>query len=143
MAAVTICSDFGASQNKVSHCFSLSVCHEVMGPGAMILVFWMLSVKPASSLSSFTLIKRLLSSSWLSAIRMVSSAYLRPLTPLPAIRTPACVHPAWHFAWCTLHISWISRVTIYSLEGERGEFMGFQRVWHNFVTEQQTAATSV
>ena len=26
---------------------SPSICHEVMGPGAMILVFWMLSFKPA------------------------------------------------------------------------------------------------
>ena len=45
MAAVTICSDFRAPQNKVCHCFhfSLSICHEVMGPDAMILVFWMLS----------------------------------------------------------------------------------------------------
>ena len=30
-----------------------------MGPDAMIFVFWMLSFKPAFSLSSFTLIKRL------------------------------------------------------------------------------------
>ena len=40
---------------------------------AMILVFWMLSFKPTFSLSSFTFIKRLFSSS-LSAIRVVSSA---------------------------------------------------------------------
>ena len=53
---------------------SLSVCHEVMGPNAMILVFWMLSFKPTFSLSSFTFIKRLFSSSSLSAIRMLSSA---------------------------------------------------------------------
>ena len=38
---------------------SPSICHEVMGPHAMILVFWMLSFKPTFSLSSFTLIKRL------------------------------------------------------------------------------------
>ena len=31
-----------------------SICHEVMGPDAMILLFWMLSFKPAFSLSSFT-----------------------------------------------------------------------------------------
>ena len=31
---------------------SPSICHEVMGPDAMILVFWMLSLKPAFSLSS-------------------------------------------------------------------------------------------
>ena len=41
MAAVTICSDFGAHKNKVSHCFHFfpCICHEVIGPDAMILVF--------------------------------------------------------------------------------------------------------
>ena len=42
MASVTICSDFGAPQNKVSQLFSIvspSICHEVMGPDAMIFVF--------------------------------------------------------------------------------------------------------
>ena len=38
---------------------SPSICHEVMGLDAMIFVFRMLSFKPAFSLSSFTLIKRL------------------------------------------------------------------------------------
>ena len=41
MAAVTICSDFGAPKNKVCHhvhCFSIYL-HEVMGPDAMVLVF--------------------------------------------------------------------------------------------------------
>ena len=64
---------------------SPSICHEVMGPDAMILVFWMLSFKSSFSLSSFTFIKRLLSSSSLSAMRVVSSAYLRLLIFLPAI----------------------------------------------------------
>ena len=68
---------------------SPSICHEVMGPDAMILVFWMLSFKPAFSLSSFTFIKRLFSSSSLSTISVVSSAYLRLLTFLPAILIPA------------------------------------------------------
>ena len=56
----------------------------------MIFVFWMLSFKPTFSLSSFTFIKRLLSSSSLSAIRVVSSAYLRSLRFLLAILIPAC-----------------------------------------------------
>ena len=42
---------------------SPSICHEVMGMDAMILVFWMLSFKLPFSLSSFTFIKRLFSSS--------------------------------------------------------------------------------
>ena len=45
----------------------------------------MLSFKPTFSLSSFIFIKRIFSSSLLSAIRMVSSAYLRLLIFLPAI----------------------------------------------------------
>ena len=56
---------------------------------AMISVFWMLSFKPTSSLSSFTFIKKLFSSS-LSAIRVVWSASLRLLIFLPAILIPAC-----------------------------------------------------
>ena len=65
------------------------ICHEVMELDAMILVFWMLSFKPTFSLSSFAFIKRFFSSS-LSAIRVVSSAYLRLLIFLPAILIPAC-----------------------------------------------------
>ena len=52
--------------------------------------FWMLSFNSAFSLSSFTLIKRLFSSSSLSAIRVVSSAFLRLLIFLLAILIPAC-----------------------------------------------------
>ena len=64
--------------------FSPTICHEVMGPDAMIF-YWMLSFKPAFSLSSFTLIKRLFGSSSLSGIREVSSAYLRLLIFLPSV----------------------------------------------------------
>ena len=60
--------------------FSPSICHKVMGPDATILVFSILSFKPGISLSFFTLIKSLFSSSSLSAVRVVSSAYLRLLT---------------------------------------------------------------
>ena len=68
---------------------SPSICHEVMGPDAMILVFWMLSFNPTFSLSSFTFIKKLFTS-LLSAIRVVSSAYLSLWIFLPAILIPAC-----------------------------------------------------
>ena len=69
---------------------SPSICHEVMGLDAMVSVFWILSFKPAFSLFSFTFIKRLFSYSLLSAIRVVSSAYLRLLIFLPAILIPVC-----------------------------------------------------
>ena len=84
---------------------SPSICLEVMGPDALILVFWMLSFKPTFSLSSFTFTKRLFSSSSLSAIKVVLPAYLRLLKFLPAILIQLVLHPAKHFLWCTLHIS--------------------------------------
>ena len=43
---------------------SPSILHEVMGPDAMILVFWILCFKPTFSLSSFTFIKRLSRNTW-------------------------------------------------------------------------------
>ena len=47
----------GVQETKICHCFHISpsICHEEMESDAMILVFWMLSFKPAFSLSSFTL----------------------------------------------------------------------------------------
>ena len=70
--------------------FSPPICHEEMGPDAMILIFLMLSFKQAFSLCSFTPIERFFSSSLLSAVRMVSSAYIRLLIFLLEILTPAC-----------------------------------------------------
>ena len=45
-----------------------SICHEVVGRDVVIFILWILSFKPTFSLSSFTFIKRLFSSSSLSAI---------------------------------------------------------------------------
>ena len=102
MAAITICSDFGAEKNKVTvSIVSSSACREVMGPVAMILAFWMLSYKPTFSLSSFTFIKRLFSSPSLSAIRVVLSAYLRLLIFLPAILIPVCTSSI--LAFCMMY----------------------------------------
>ena len=100
MAVVTICSDYGAPQNKVClyfHCFHIYL-DEVMGSDARILVFWMLSFKPTFSLPSFTFIKGLFSFSLLSVIRVVSSAYLRLLIFLPEILILPCASssPAFH-----------------------------------------------
>ena len=66
-----------------------SICHEAMGPDAMIFIR-MLSFKPAFSLSSLTFIKRLFSFSSLSAFRVVSSACLRLLIFPPASLIPVC-----------------------------------------------------
>ena len=61
----------------------------------------MLSFKPTFSLSSLTFIKRLFSSSLLSAIRMVSSAYLSLLIFLPPILIPACASS--RLAYCMMY----------------------------------------
>ena len=41
MASVIVCSNFGAQEKKICYCFYFfpSLCHEVRGPDAMILVF--------------------------------------------------------------------------------------------------------
>ena len=80
---------------------SLSIWHEVMRPDAMILVFWMFSFKPTFSLSSFTFIKKLFSSSSVSAIRVVSSAYLRLLILPLAILIQAC--SSFSSAFCMMY----------------------------------------
>ena len=82
---------------------SPSICHEVMAPDVMICVFWMFRFQPAFSLSSFTFIKRLFSSS-LSAIRVVLCIwgywYFSQQSWFQAV-----LHLVQHFSWCTLHIS--------------------------------------
>ena len=75
------------------------ICHEVMGQD--IIIFWILSFKSGFLLPSFTFIKSLFSSSSLSAIRVVSPAYLRLLIFLPAILIPACAlsSPEFHMLY--------------------------------------------
>ena len=103
MTAVTIHSAFRAQEEKICHCFHLfPFCLPWSdGADAMISVFLILSFKPAFSCSSFTLLKRLFSSSSLSAIRVVLSAYLRLLIFLLAILIPACAssNPAFHMMY--------------------------------------------
>ena len=81
--------------------FPPSFCCEVMGPDAKILVFLTFSFKPDFSLSPFTLIKRLFSSSF-SPITLVSSAYLSwwcfCLSWFQLV-----THPDQHFSWCGQH----------------------------------------
>ena len=100
-----------------------SICHEMMGPDPMILVFWKLGFKPTFPLSSFIFIKRFFISSSLSAIRVVPSAYMSLLTFLLAILIPTCVssNPGFHMMysayklnkqgdniqpWCTPFLIW-------------------------------------
>ena len=80
---------------------SPSICHEVMGPDAMILVFWILSFKPVFSPFSFTFIKRLFSFSLLLAFRVVSSVYLKLLMFLLSILISACESSS--LAFCMMY----------------------------------------
>ena len=89
MGAITICSDFGAQKNKVSHCFHCFPIYLPWSDGTGYHDLSFLNVKFKPTLSSFTFIKRLFSS-LLSAIRVVSSAYLRLLIFLPEVLIPAC-----------------------------------------------------
>ena len=95
---------------------SPSIWHEVMGLDTMIFIFWMLSFKPTFSLS----------------FSLSSRGSLVLLCFLPLGWHHLCIwgywyfsrqswfqlvlHPPRHFTWCTLHISSISRVTIYNLD---------------------------
>ena len=90
MASITICSDFGVQKNKVSHCFHCFPFYFLWSDGTGKHDLSFLNVETTFSLSSFTFIKRLFSSSSLSAIKVVSSAYLRLLIFLPAILIQAC-----------------------------------------------------
>ena len=76
-------------KNKVSHCFHHFPIYLPWSDGTRCHDLSTLNVKPTFSLSSFTFIKRLFSSS-LSAIRVVSSAYLRLLIFLSTISIRVC-----------------------------------------------------
>ena len=99
MAAVIICSDFGAEENKICHCFHFFLFYLPWSDGTRCY--------DLSFFNAFTLIKRLFSSSLLSVIRVVSSAYLRLLIFLPAILIPACdsSSPAFHMMYCAFKLN--------------------------------------
>ena len=89
MVAITSCSDFGA-QKINSHCFHCFPIYLLRRDGTRCHDLNFLNVeKPTFSLSSFTFIMRLFSY-LLSAIRVVSSAYIRLLIFLPAILILTC-----------------------------------------------------
>ena len=92
MAAVTIHSDFRAQEEEICHYFYLFPLYLPWsnGAGCHVLSILIFSCKLAPSLSSFIPVKRLFKSSSLSAIRVVSSTYLRLLRFLPPILFPAC-----------------------------------------------------
>ena len=92
MAAITICSDFGAPQN-ISHYFHCFPIYMPWSDGTRCHDLRLLNVEfkeESFLLSSFTFIKKLFSSSSLSAIKVVLSPFSKLLLFLPAILIPAC-----------------------------------------------------
>ena len=102
MAAVIIHRDFGDQENKIYHFFHFfnpSICHEVMGPHAKILVFFHVEFKVSFSLSSRAslVLLHFLPFEW------YHSTYLRLLIFLPPFLTPACdsSSPVFHMMYST------------------------------------------
>ena len=100
--------------NRGAHCASVHVVAkrrtwlsdwtELLGPDAMIFVFWMLSFKPVFSLFSFTFIKRLFPLHFLPwgwyHWHICGYWYFSRQSWFQLV-----LHPAQNFTWCTLHIS--------------------------------------
>ena len=104
MTTVTICSNFGAPKNEVCHCFHCSpICLRWSdGSGCLFLVFWMMSFKSGFSISSFTFIKRLFSSSLFFCHKGGAICVSALLIFLPAILIIACAS-----ASVTFHIMYL------------------------------------
>ena len=106
MAAVTICSDFGAQENKVCHCFPLFPHLFAMKwwdqiPWSSFFECWALSQlfhSPLSPSSGGSLIP-------LCTIRVVSSAYLRLLIFLPSTFIPTCASSS--LAFCVMYSAYM------------------------------------
>ena len=81
---------------------SPSICNEVMGPDAMILVFWMLSFKsffhsPLSPSSRGSLVPLNFLPLECYHLHIWGCWYYSPLSWFQLV-----IHPAWHFTRCTL-----------------------------------------
>ena len=118
MPSVNVHSGFGTQENKIYHYFQFFLCCLPRSDGIRChdLSSLMMSFKPAFLLYSFSLIKKLFSSSsFFFPIRVVSSAYLRLLIFLPAIWISACdsFSPGFCMAYSAYML--IRRITIFSL----------------------------
>ena len=106
MAAVTVRSDFGAQENKRCHSFHFSPFYLWWSDGTDAVVLVFLNVEFQDSFFGFPL-------------SLSSRGSLVPFHFLPLLwyhlHIWGCwyfsqwswfqlgIHPAWHFAWCTLH----------------------------------------
>ena len=97
-----------------------------MGPDAMILVFWMLRFTLSFSFS-FTFIKRLVRTSQLSAIRVVSSSCMRLL-----------IFPGWHSfpslepVCCSMSSVNCCLLTCMQISQEAGKVVWYSHLLNNF-----------
>ena len=106
------------------------ICLEVMVLNAMIFVFWMSSFKPAFSLSSRTVIKRLFSSFLLSAIRVMPSAYLRLLVFLLTVLIPV---------WASSSLTLFKMYSAYKLNKQGGNIQPWSTsfpIWNQLLHVQ-------
>ena len=129
MAAVTIRINSGAQKNKVCHCFHCFPIYLPWSDGTRCDDLSFLNFKLQANF--FTLLfhfhQRIFRSSSLSAIMVMSSAYLRLLMFLPTILIPACASSSPTFLmmynayrlnkqgdntqpWCTPSPIWIQSV---------------------------------
>ena len=103
MAAATICSDFGGPNNKVCHCFHCFPIYLPWSDGTRChdLSFLNVELKTNFFTLFFHFPQETLRSSLLSAIRVVSSVYLRLLIFLPEILIPVCASssPEFHMIY--------------------------------------------
>ena len=145
MPSVTICSDFQTQENKVTVSIVCPYfCYEVMGPDAIIWVFWMLTFKTTFSLSSFIFNKRLFSSSLLSAI-MVAFLLRRPqrlLLPLKRSQTTSknsTVYTWLSFLYCISHYKPVTGKD-WGQE-EKGATEDVMVGWHHWLNEHDLEQT--
>ena len=143
MAAVTTCSDFGAPENKICHCFCFSPfclarsdgtgCHDLrfeywdssqlftilfypQRDSSVPLQFWSLEWYHLNIWDCWYF-------SWQSWFQLV-------------------IHSIWHFTWCILHITKISEVTIYIFVMVLSKFwtsLLFCVQFHCFLTHMQVS----
>ena len=113
IAAITFCSDFGAQENKFCHCSHFIPFYLPWSDGTRCHDLTFLNVDCQARF--FTLIKRLFSSSLVSPIKVVSSAYLRLLMFLLAIFSPPSdsSSPAFHMTYSAYKLN--RQATINSL----------------------------
>ena len=109
MGAVTVHSDFKAQENEIWHCFHIFPIYLPWSDrtGCHDLRFLNIEYYCRFCTLLFHLHQEAFSSSSLSAIRVVSSAYLRLLIFLLAILIPACASssPAFPMMYCAYNLN--------------------------------------